>query len=95
MWPSSSNTLSNKIKIESTVLCHNTHSIWSVELKAIQAQKEALIEEAANASTTISAPKIGCPRQGVGIQEGMGLSDDKHKYDTIRVCPHMGLAIRM
>ena len=29
------------------------------------------------------------------IQEGMGLSDDKHKYNTIRVCPHMGLAIRM
>ena len=71
------------------------HAIWSVELKAIQAQKEALAEEVAKSSTTISAPKIGRPRRGVGIQEGMGLSDDKHKYDAIRVCPHMGLAIGM
>ena len=53
----------------------------------LEAQKDVLAKEievasgAANPALKIKRPK------GVSIQVGMGLSDNKPKYDAIRVCP--------
>jgi hypothetical protein len=58
-----------------------------VELKALEAQKEVLTKEVTEVTAAASVPKVERP-QGVSIQVGMGLSDNKPKYDAIRVCPH-------
>ena len=53
----------------------------------LEAQKDALAKEIEVASSAATpALKIKCPK-GVSIQVGMGLSDNKPKYDAIRVCP--------
>jgi hypothetical protein len=69
-----------------------TYMRWLEELKALEAQKEALSKEIeATSATTALMSKIKRP-QGASIQEGMGLSDNKPKYDAIRVCPHVNAA---
>jgi hypothetical protein len=69
-----------------------THTTRPEELKALEAQKEALSNEILAASSTSAAvSKIERPR-GVSIQEGMGLSNNKPKYDAIRVCPCVHIA---
>ncbi|KAN0139557.1 hypothetical protein V8E53_002586 [Lactarius tabidus] len=54
------------------------------ELKALEAQKEALSKEITEASAATSVAIIERPARGVGIQEGMGLLNNKPKYDAIR-----------
>jgi len=71
-----------------------TYTTWPEELEALQAQKEILTKEVAEACATTSMAKIGRP-QGVSIQAGMGLSDNKPRYDAIRVCLHINLAFGM
>ncbi|KAI9454669.1 hypothetical protein BJY52DRAFT_1188790 [Lactarius psammicola] len=65
------------------------------ELEALQAQKDILAKEVAEACAATSMPKIGRPR-GVSIQVGMGLSDNKPRYDAIRrlvrdLCGEVGI----
>ena len=72
-------------------MAHNdeikAHLMWLEELKALEAQKEALSKEITAASATAaSVAVIGRLPRGVGIREGMGLSNNKPKYDAIRVC---------
>ncbi|KAF8268207.1 hypothetical protein EI94DRAFT_1800717 [Lactarius quietus] len=55
------------------------------ELKSLKAQKKALAATITKASAAaMSGATIGCPPRGVSIQEGMGLSNNKPKYDAIR-----------
>ncbi|KAI9431720.1 hypothetical protein H4582DRAFT_2084597 [Lactarius indigo] len=56
------------------------------ELKALEAQKEALSKELTekSAAAAASLPKIERPPKGMSIQKGMELSDDKPRYDAIR-----------
>ena len=66
---------------------NKTYTRLVEELKALEAQKDALtkeIEAASGAAAPVS--RIPPPPKGVSIQEGMGLSDNKTRYDTIRVC---------
>ncbi|KAI9458327.1 hypothetical protein BJY52DRAFT_1223446 [Lactarius psammicola] len=55
------------------------------ELKMLEAQKEAIAKEISDSSAmTASVPKIGRPPRGTSIQAGMGLLNNKPKYDAIR-----------
>ena len=57
------------------------------ELKVLEAQKDALAKEIEAASGAAApAMKIQHPK-GVSIQVGMGLADNKPRYNAIRVCP--------
>ena len=60
------------------------------ELKALEAQKDALSKEIE--AVVVPVPKIPCPK-GVSIQVGMGLADNKLRYDAIRVCSCVSLAV--
>ena len=63
------------------------------ELKALEAQKNALSKEIEAAATP--ELKIKHPAKGVSIRAGMGLSDNKPRYDAIRVCPCVSFATRL
>lgn len=60
------------------------------ELKALEAQKDALSKEIE--AVVVPVPKIPRPK-GVSIQVGMGLADNKLRYDAIRVCSCVSLAV--
>ncbi|KAH8978699.1 hypothetical protein EDB86DRAFT_2836548 [Lactarius hatsudake] len=56
------------------------------EIKALEAQKEALVKGIAEASVAAAAslPMVERPPPKTNIQVGMRLSDDKPRYDAIR-----------
>ena len=62
-----------------------TYTMWLEDLKVLEAQKKALTKEVADLNSATPVIMIGRPPRGVSIQEGMGLSNDKVKYDAIRV----------
>ncbi|KAI9433387.1 hypothetical protein H4582DRAFT_2082262 [Lactarius indigo] len=57
------------------------------ELRKLKAQRDVIsreITQAEASAVAASEPKIERPPKGVSIQVGMGLADDKPRYDAIR-----------
>ncbi len=73
------------------LLTEKTYETLPEEIKRLEARKEALMQELSEVSA-ITVLQIKRPAE-MSIQDGMGLADNKPRYDVIRVCTWVDLTM--